>query len=282
MTADAPSPTTSSARALTDEVVASFDGAPDRLRELMQGLVRALHGFVVEHDVSIAEWRTAIDVLTRAGEITDEQRQEFILLSDTLGVSSLVDLLSHAHSPESTPSAVLGPFYVEGPPELEQGTDLGEGLPGEPVHAALVVTDTSGAAVAGAVVDVWQSDSFGFYDVQLPDLDGPVLRGRFHTDDRGRVEFRTILPSPYPIPDDGPVGQMLAATGRHPMRAPHLHVMIAAPGRPTLVTQLFVEGGEHLDSDTVFGVRPALVVPFPEQGDGTRRLDYVFVLADPA
>lgn len=284
---DLPQETLDAAHALTGEVVASFDGAPDRLRTLMQGLVGHLHGFVLEHDVSLEEWRTAIGVLTATGHITDERRQEFILLSDTLGVSSLVDLLANSRTPESTPSAVLGPFYVDGPPELGQGDDLSGDLAGERVHADLLVTDLDGSGVADAVVDVWQANPDGFYDVQLPDLDGPALRGRFRTDDGGRLRFVTLLPAPYPIPDDGPVGQMLTATGRHPMRAPHVHVMISAPGHRTLVTQLFVEGGDHLDSDTVFGVKPDIVVPFttqdgpaPDGSDGPwRRLEFTFRLA---
>jgi len=278
--------------ALTAEVLASFDQAPERLRTLTQALVRHLHDFVRETDLSEAEWRFAIDFLTRAGHITTDTRQEFILLSDTLGVSSLVDILTNSRTPDSTPSAVLGPFYVAGPPEVPHGTDVSGGdLPGEPTHADITVTDTEGRPVAGAVVDVWQANEDGFYDVQLPEVEGPVLRARLHTDDQGHLDFWTILPAPYPIPDDGPVGQMLAATGRHPMRAPHVHFMIAAPGRHTLVTQLFVEGGEHLDSDTVFGVKAPIIVPFPVQdgpppegaptraADGWRRLVFTFQLA---
>ncbi len=268
-TPDLPPETVEAADALTGEVLASFDAAPERLRTLAQGLVRHLHGFVMENDLTEDEWRFVIDFLTRAGHITSEVRQEFILLSDTLGVSSLVDLLTNSRTPDSTPSAVLGPFYLEGPPELAHGADISGGaLPGDPVYADITVTDTDGHPLPGVVVDVWQANRDGFYDVQLPDLDGPVLRGRFRTDEQGHLDFWTILPAPYPIPDDGPVGQMLRATGRHPMRAPHVHFMLAAPGRSTLVTQLFVEGGDHLDSDTVFGVKPAIIVPFPVE-DGS-------------
>jgi protocatechuate 3,4-dioxygenase beta subunit len=286
--AELPPETVQAAEDLTREVLASFENAPDRLRSLTQSLVRHLHGFVTENDLTVSEWRFAIDFLTRTGHITTDTRQEFILLSDTLGVSSLVDILTNSRTPDSTPSAVLGPFYVEGPPELEQGADISGGdLEGDPVLADITVTDPEGAPVAGAVVDVWQANKDGFYDVQLPDLEGPVLRARFRTDDDGRLRFATILPAPYPIPDDGPVGQMLAAVGRHPMRAPHLHFMIAAPGLHTLITQLFVEGGDYLDSDTVFGVKEPIIVPFPEQDppapdgrDGPwRRLDFTFQLA---
>jgi len=267
-TPDLPSEMAAAADALTREVVASFDGAPDRLRTLAQSLVSHLHAFARENDLTEDEWKAAIDFLTAAGAITSDTRQEFILLSDVLGVSSLVDLLTNSRTPEATPSAVLGPFYVEGPPELEHGTDLSGGrLDGDPVYADFTVTDSDGQPVADAVVDVWQADKDGFYDVQLPDLDGPVLRGRFRTDAEGRVDLWTILPSAYPIPDDGPVGQMLGAAGRHPMRPPHVHVMIAAPGRRRLITQLFVEGGDYLDSDTVFGVKEPIIVPFPVQDE---------------
>ncbi|ANY08840.1 maleylacetate reductase and hydroxyquinol 1,2-dioxygenase domain-containing protein [Pseudonocardia sp. HH130630-07] len=272
---------------LTEQVTRSFDAdrAP-RATVLLRDLVRRLHGFAVDNDLTQQEWQTGIDFLTRAGHITTDTRQEFILLSDTLGLSSVIDLLTNSRTPDSTSSAVLGPFYVADPPELAQGTDISAGLPGVPLHADLTVTDTRGTPLAGAVVDVWQSDDDGFYDVQQPDLEGPVLRGRLRTDGDGRLRFRSILPSEYPIPTDGPVGGLLAATGRHPYRAPHLHVLIDAPGHRRLVTQLFVRGGRHLDSDAVFGVKDDLIVDFvPRTGpmpDGTdpggewRELSFTF------
>jgi maleylacetate reductase len=249
---------------LTEQVVASFAGAPDaRTGALLGDLARRLHGFVADNDVTEAEWQVAIGFLTRTGQISGPARQEFVLLSDTLGVSSAVDLLTNSRSPDSTPSAVLGPFYVEGPPAVASGSDLAEGLAGQPLWADITITDLDGRPVPDAVVDVWQSNQDGFYDVQLPDLEGPVLRARLRTDDDGRLFFWTILPSEYPIPDDGPVGQMLRASGRHPYRAPHLHFMISAPGFRRLVTQLFVAGGPYLDSDAVFGVKDELIVDFP-------------------
>ncbi|WP_328452399.1 maleylacetate reductase and hydroxyquinol 1,2-dioxygenase domain-containing protein [Amycolatopsis sp. NBC_00438] len=271
--------------ALTKQVVESFADAPDRVRELLTDLVETLHGYAIRTDLTQDEWEYAIGFLTRTGQISSDTRQEFILLSDTLGVSSVVDVLTNSRTPDTTPSAVLGPFYVEGPPETPQGADLAAGLPGTPLWTDVRITDTHGAPVPEAVVDVWQSNEDGLYDVQLPDLDGPVLRARFRTDADGRLRFWTIVPSAYPIPADGPVGQMLDVAGRHPYRAPHVHFMIAKPGYRTLITQLFVRGGEYLDSDTVFGVKDGLIVDFTEQSgpapDGRepalwRRLDFTF------
>ncbi|WP_433799858.1 maleylacetate reductase and hydroxyquinol 1,2-dioxygenase domain-containing protein [Actinomycetospora sp. CA-084318] len=282
-------PLASAVAELTDRVRRSFDAtANPRLAGLLADLVGRLHGFALDHDLRQDEWQTAIDFLTRAGHITTDVRQEFVLLSDTLGVSSAVDLLTNSRTPETTSSAVLGPFYVEGPPELAQGTDISAGLPGTPLHVDVTVTDTDGQPVPDAPVDVWQSNEDGFYDVQLPDLDGPVLRGRLRTDADGRLRFWSILPSEYPIPADGPVGAMLTATGRHPYRAPHLHFLIDAPGHQQLITQLFVRGGRYLDSDAVFGVKEDLVVDFvPRTGptpdgrdvDGEwRELEFTFRL----
>ncbi|MCE7010487.1 maleylacetate reductase and hydroxyquinol 1,2-dioxygenase domain-containing protein [Kibdelosporangium philippinense] len=270
---------------LTQQVVNTMQGDNPRTRELLQDLVRTLHAYVVRNDLTESEWMHAISFLTRTGQITTETRQEFILLSDTLGISSVVDVLSNSRTPDTTPSAVLGPFYTEGPPEREHGYDIAEGLPGMPVWADVQVVDTHGKPVADAIVDVWQSNEDGFYDVQLPDLDGPVLRARFRTDADGRLRYWSIVPVSYPIPDDGPVGEMLRAAARHPHRAPHMHFMIAKPGFHKLITQLFVRGGDYLDSDAVFGVKDDLIVDFPEQHGPTpdgrevsrwSRLDFVF------
>ncbi|MCU1679764.1 MAG: alcohol dehydrogenase [Amycolatopsis sp.] len=279
-----PEAPTSDLTRLTEQVVESFSAAAGtRVATLLTDLVRHLHGFAIDNDLTEGEWMTAIDFLTRTGHITTDTRQEFILLSDTLGVSSVVDLMTNSRTPDTTPSAVLGPFYVEGPPPKAHGSDLAEGLPGLPLWADIKIIDTAGAPVAGAVVDVWQSNEDGFYDVQLPDFDGPVLRARFTTDDRGRFTFWSILPSEYPIPADGPVGQLLDAVGRHPFRAPHVHFMISAPGHQRLVTQLFVNGGAYLDSDTVFGVKDRLIVDFTPQDGPTpdgRELDVPWRLLD--
>ncbi|MFC9910881.1 maleylacetate reductase and hydroxyquinol 1,2-dioxygenase domain-containing protein [Streptomyces sp. NPDC127197] len=287
---EGPATTESTLAELTAQVVASFAQASDgRVRTLLTGLVRHLHSFVAEQDVTDAEWSYAIDFLTRTRQLSGPTRQEFVLLSDVLGVSSAVDLLTNSRSPDTTPSAVLGPFYVDGPPEAAHGSDISGGLPGTPLWVDVTITDTAGEPVKDAVVDVWQSNEDGFYDLQLPDLDGPVLRARLRTDSEGRLTFWSILPSEYPVPDDGPVGQMLTAVGRHPYRAPHLHFMIDAPGHRRLITQLFVAGGAFLDSDTVFGVKDQLIVDFaPQAGpapdgrtvDGEwRRLDHTFRIA---
>jgi maleylacetate reductase len=275
---------------LTQQVMDSFDNAPDpRVRELLASVVRHLHQLITENDVTEAEWLYAIDFLTRIGQISSDKRQEFVLLSDTLGVSSAVDVLTNSRTTDTTPSAVLGPFYVEGPPPREHGFDIADGLPGKPLWVDVVVTDQQERPLAGIVVDVWQANSDGYYDVQLPDLDGPVLRARFLTDDEGRLRFWTISPSHYPIPQDGPVGQMLRSVHRHPYRAPHVHFMIGGPGYRRLITQLFVAGGKYLDSDTVFGVKPDLIVDFaPQSGaapdgrdvpDGWDLVQYTFRIA---
>jgi protocatechuate 3,4-dioxygenase beta subunit len=274
-------------RWLTDEVADSFSRAPERAREVLTSLVRHLHRFAIETDLTPAEWAGAIDFLTRVGQISSPNRQEFVLLSDTLGVSSVVDALSNSRVPGATPSAVLGPFYVDNPPSFPLGADISAGLAGTPLWTDVRVVDLSGGSVAGATVDVWQSNEDGFYDVQL--TTGTALRARFTSDADGSVRFWSILPSEYPIPDDGPVGQLLAATGRHPYRAPHLHFLIQAPGYHQLITQLFVAGGAYLDSDTVFGVKSPLVVDFaagegaPPPGrtvDGPwRHVTYTFRLA---
>jgi len=282
-------------RPLTDEVVASFDGCTDpRLKQLLTDLARTLHAYTLRNDLTPQEWQRAIGFLTEAGHITTDTRQEFILLSDTLGLSSVVDALANSRTPGTTSSAILGPFYVAGPPAAEHGSDIAGGLTGTPMWADIQVTDQEGEPVAGAVVDVWQSNEDGFYDVQLPDLDGPVLRARFTTDADGRFTFWSILPSEYPIPDDGPVGRMLSAVGRHPYRAPHVHFLIDAPGHQPLITQLFVRGGAYLDGapgqrDAVFGVKDDLITDFvPRTGptpdgrpvDGEwRLLEFTFRIA---
>ena len=253
---------------ITDAVLERFADTPDpRLRQIMQSLTRHLHDFARDVDLTIEDWDAAIGFLTRTGHMCDDRRQEFILLSDTLGLSMLVDAINHPPEAGTTATTVLGPFYVADPPVRDRGTDISGGAAGEPLFIDGQVTDADGSPVPGAWVDVWQSDDDGYYDVQKPGQE-PELRARFIADDAGRFDLWSIVPSSYPIPDDGPVGDMLRATARHPWRPAHVHFMIGAPGFRTLVTHLFVEGDRYLETDAVFGVKESLVVSMGEDGPG--------------
>ena len=264
---------------ITDAVLERLAATPDpRMRQVAQSLVRHLHAFVRDVEPSFEEWQTAIGFLTRVGQMCDDKRQEFSLLSDTLGVSMLVDAINHRLPEGATPTTVLGPFYVENAPELPLGAEVAQAMKGERLHVSGQVTSAGGAPIAGALVDIWHSDEDGFYDVQRPAEENASLRARFRTDAEGRFHFWTLLPTSYPVPDDGPVGDLLRATGRHPMRPAHVHFMIAAPGHETLVTHVFVAGDEYLDSDAVFGVKQALIAEFPKAPEGHRVLKYDFAL----
>jgi hydroxyquinol 1,2-dioxygenase len=254
---------------ITQAVIDRFAGTPDkRLKRLLNSLVSHLHDFVRDVEPTFAEWDAAIGFLTRTGQMCDDKRQEFILLSDTLGVSMLVDAINHRVSAGATETTVLGPFFVAGAPEFANGADISGGLPGELLFVEAKISAADGTALPGAVVDVWQSDDDGFYDVQRLDLKDAALRGRFRADERGRIWFRTIQPAAYPIPYDGPVGDMLRATERHPWRPAHVHFMIAAPGYETLVTHVFAAGDQYLDSDAVFGVKNSLIREFTHHPAG--------------
>lgn len=256
---------------LTGEVVARFSDAPDpRLGQVMQSLVRHLHAFAVDVRLTEAEWLAAIRFLTATGHKCDDKRQEFILLSDTLGLSMLVDLMEHEAGGGATESTVLGPFYVPGSPERALGDSIAERPSGEPALVAGRVLDTDGRPVAGAEVDVWQNGDDMLYAVQDPDAPETNLRGLFRTGEDGRYAFLGVRPTDYPVPDDGPVGAMLKAAGRHPWRAAHLHFIVRAPGFEPVTTHVFDDGSRYLDSDTVFGVKPSLVRHFQrhEPGDG--------------
>jgi hydroxyquinol 1,2-dioxygenase len=255
---------------ITEGVLARVRQAPDpRARQISEALVRHLHAFVREVEPSLAEWAAGIDFLTRTGRMCDDKRQEFILLSDALGVSMLVDAINHRGAEGATETTVLGPFYVEAPPEAALGADISKGLAGEPLLVTGTVASTDGRPLAGAVVDVWHSDDEGYYDVQrLEEVGGLALRARLAADEHGRFRFWTIKPKAYPIPHDGPVGGMLAAQGRHPWRPAHVHFMIAAPGHRKLVTHVFAEGDAYLDSDAVFGVKDSLIQPFEQRPAG--------------
>jgi hydroxyquinol 1,2-dioxygenase len=255
--------------AVTDAVLASFAGSKDeRLRELLESLVRYLHGFAREVRLTEAEWEAAIAFLTRVGHITDERRQEFILLSDVLGLSMLTVGINAPAHPDATESTVFGPFFVAGAPEVPLGGDIANGAVGTPCWVSGTVRSTSGEPLPGARVDVWEADDEGLYDVQR---DGERLSGRgwLRSGPDGGYRFWSVRPSPYPIADDGPVGEMLTATGRSPMRPAHLHFKVTAPGHRTLITHIFAAGDPYLDSDAVFGVKDGLVVEFDEHPPGT-------------
>jgi hydroxyquinol 1,2-dioxygenase len=252
---------------ITARAVASFEGCSDpRLRELMQSLVGHLHAFAVETSLTEEEWRELIAVLTATGDITDERRQEFILWSDSLGLSMLVDALAHELPPGATESTVLGPFYVPGSPLREYGESMViEPGAGVPAWVYGRVLDVSGEPIAGAEVDVWQNGADMLYAVQRPEAEEDHLRGRYLTRDDGTYAFVAVRPVPYPIPHDGPVGRMLEASGRHPWRPAHIHIIVRARGYKTVTTHVFDATSKYLDSDAVFAVKESLLRTFVER-----------------
>ncbi|MEO8003723.1 MAG: intradiol ring-cleavage dioxygenase [Betaproteobacteria bacterium] len=254
--------------ALTEAVLARLEGAKNaRFSEVMAGLIRHLHAFIRETELTEKEWVGAIEFLTATGQKCDDKRQEFILLSDTLGVSMLVDAINHRKPRGATENTVLGPFYVSGAKEFPMWADIAGAAPGEPAYVSGRVLDVSGGPIAGAMLDVWQTDGEGFYDAQRPG-DEQYARWKFVTGADGRYGFRTLKPVSYPVPTDGPVGKMLLGMGRHPYRPAHVHIIATAPGYERVATHLFVEGDEYLDSDAVFGVKPSLIVDFKERAPG--------------
>jgi hydroxyquinol 1,2-dioxygenase len=265
---------------ITQAVIARLADTPDpRLKEIMTALVQHLHAFAREVKLTEAEWFQGIAFLTRVGHITDAQRQEFILLSDTLGLSMLTVAMNNDKPVGCTEATVFGPFYVEDAPRFDLGADVANGAAGVPCLVRGTVRGLDGQPVAGAEIHVWQADAEGKYDVQRDELEEPQARGVLHADGKGRYHFRSILAEAYPIPDDGPVGEMLRATKRHPWRPAHLHFMIQAPGYETLITHVFRNGDAYLDSDAVFGVRQSLIADWLEQPDGSYLVEYDFVLA---
>lgn len=252
---------------LEDQVIASFDNAKDpRFREIATSLIHHLHAFLNDVRPTEAEWSAAIDFLTRTGQTCDDKRQEFILLSDVLGASMAVIDLNHPTGGHATESTVLGPFYVEGAPEYPLGEDISAGAPGTPCHIAGTVRSTSGAPIPNATLNIWQSDEEGRYDVQYTDdLCG---RARLRADEEGRYHFWTVHPQAYPIPSDGPVGELLTAAGRGPMRPAHVHFMVSAPAHHTLITHVFTSDTQHLEDDAVFGVKPSLIADFTHHPPG--------------
>ena len=255
-----------------DVVASSFDATPDpRLRFVLTSLVRHLHAFVKDVELTGAEWEAAIAFLTATGQRCDDTRQEFVLLSDVLGVSMLVETINHRSGGAATESTVLGPFHMVESPPRNLGDDIALDGKGTPCLVSGQVTGPDGEPVPGALVDVWQANADGFYDVQQPGLQPTRnLRGLFTADGEGRYWFRSIVPRYYPIPDDGPVGRLLTATRRHPFRPAHLHFIVGAPGYQPVTTHVFVADSPYLDSDAVFGVKESLIRDVPEVDDPAR------------
>lgn len=260
---------------LTDAVIDRVRDCQDpRFKTIITSLVKHLHSFVRDVELTEAEWIGAIQFLTATGQACTDKRQEFILLSDTLGVSMLVITLAQERLKKLAPTVgvteatVQGPYYWQGAPELPLGSDIAQGVKGEPTLYRGRLTDEHGAPIAGGVLDIWSGDGEGTYDMQLPDQTEMLLRGKFRTDELGRYWFWSIRPFYYPVPIDGPVGVMLNKMGRHPNRPGHIHMKVSASGYLPVTTHLFVKDSPYLDSDAVFGVRDSLVVDYEKQGPG--------------
>ena len=255
---------------ITQAVLARHAGIPNaRLREIVTSLVQHLHAFAREVKLTEAEWLEGIKFLTETGHMCSDKRQEFILLSDTLGLSTLV-MAQQNHKPAGcTEATVFGPFHVDGSTEYPLGADISNGAKGEACFVSGAVHGINGEPIPHARLEVWQADEDGFYDVQYAGLDQHQARGTLHTDAQGKYDFRSILANSYPIPHDGPVGKMLDALGRHPWRPAHLHFRIQAEGYETLITHVFRRGDDYLDSDAVFGVRSTLIADWVRHEAGT-------------
>jgi len=255
---------------LTQAVLATFStSSSERFQAVLQSLVRHLHAFVKEVGLTEEEWFKGIDYLTRTGHITDDKRQEFILLSDVLGVSMLVIGLNNQKPAGATASTVFGPFFFEGSPRFENGDDIANGAAGEPCYIQGRVLSLAGDPLAGAHIEIWQADDDGFYDVQYKESSLVQGRGHLYSDSAGYYSFWSVRPEAYPIPTDGPVGELLTAANRSPMRPAHVHFMIKVPGYKTLITHVFKEHDPYLDSDAVFGVRSSLIARFERHEPGT-------------
>jgi hydroxyquinol 1,2-dioxygenase len=239
-----------------------------RTAQVMAALVRHLHAFAREVRLSETEWMAAMRWLTETGQISDEKREEFILASDVLGLSMLVVQMNHAFDAKATPATVLGPFHIDGSPEKEFGGDMSDGLPGTPLYVTGTVRGLDGSPVAGAILDVWQADEEGAYESQIPDVDEARLRAKYATRADGTYCLRTIAPKGYSIPMDGPVGELIRGTDISHFRPAHVHFLINAAGFEPLITHLFQEGAEYLDSDVVFGTKQELVVSFEPRDPG--------------
>ena len=256
-------------RSITQAVIARLKDAPDaRFKQVMTSLVTHLHDFVRDVRLTEGEWIKAIEFLTAVGQTVTPKRQEFILLSDTLGVSILVITINHPSVDGTAESTVLGPYYWEGAPEFPNGANLAEGVKGEPTFYSGRVLSADGTPIANALLDVWSGDGEGTYDMQMEGDTGMKARGRLRTDSEGRYWFRSIRPLFYPVPDDGPVGDMLRAMGRHPFRPGHIHLIVSADGHHPVTTHLFAAGSEYLDSDAVFGVKESLIAGYDRHEPG--------------
>ncbi|MEO0382112.1 MAG: intradiol ring-cleavage dioxygenase [Pseudomonadota bacterium] len=254
-----------------------------RLATVMTSLVRHLHAFAKDVELTQEEWGIAIDFLTRTGQLCDDNRQEFILLSDTLGVSMLVDAINHRRPNGATENTVLGPFHVADAPNYPMGQNICLDDKGESCLFQGRVIDLGGNAIEGASIDVWSDNADGFYDVQQPNVQPKFNnRGIFTTAADGAYSFRGIRPVAYPIPDDGPVGQMLAALNRHPNRPAHMHFIVSAPGYERIITHTFVDGDEWLTSDAVFGVKASLISTMEpgEEGDTMWKSSFDFIMVE--
>jgi hydroxyquinol 1,2-dioxygenase len=250
---------------ITDLAAERWGSAHDaRTAELLKALVRHLHDFAREVELSEAEWMAAMEWLTATGQASDDKRKEFILASDVLGLSMLVVQLNHRFADGATPATVLGPFHIPGSPSMPYGGDMSDGLPGRPLYVFGRVLDLDGAPVAGAVLDVWQADEEGLYESQIAELDEARLRAVYESREDGSYCVRTIAPKGYSIPMDGPVGDLIARTDISHFRPAHVHFLIDAPGHERLITHLFEAGAQYLENDVVFGTKEGLVVEFEE------------------
>jgi len=256
-------------KSITEAVIARMSNCDDpRFRHVMTSLVRHLHDFVRDVQLTEREWIGAIQFLTDVGQTCTDKRQEFILLSDTLGISVLVISINHPAESGSAESTVLGPYYWEGAPDVPNGTNLAVDVKGDPTFYSGRVLDNAGKPLANALLDVWSGDGEGNYDMQMPGDVGMKARGRLRTDAQGRYWFRSIRPEYYPVPTDGPVGRMLSAMGRHPYRPGHIHMIVSADGYEPVTTHIFAAGSKYLDSDAVFGVKESLVAKYDKHPAG--------------
>jgi hydroxyquinol 1,2-dioxygenase len=257
-------------KSITGAVIERMSECRDpRFRQVMTALVTHLHDFVREVRLTEAEWLTAIQFLTDVGKTCTDKRQEYILLSDTLGISVLVITLNHPADQGNVESTVMGPFYWVNAPDLPLGSNLAVGVKGEPTFYSGRVLGVDGQPLANALLDIWSGDGEGNYDMQIPGETQMKARGRIRTDAAGRYWFRSIKPTFYPVPTDGPVGVMLRKMGRHPFRPGHIHMIVSAQGYAPVTTHLFVADSQYLDSDAVFGMKESLVAQFERHPPGT-------------